>query len=664
MKKILSLLLFFLIYSHLSAQETFKSYGFGAQTIQGLEGQYNYYIRLLPSQQVNGSAILLHIDAPKALNTEKSFVHILINDVPTFSGHFQTDSVNKIVVRVTADEAQKTDFLKVTVRTQLFIGNDVCQDENNPALWLRVLPASSIIWNSNKKYNASSVHLSNTLFSKKAIVYPNNITAGELQAVALVYARLKKYGVDDIQLYTMDQLPDSLTDFIVIGMRNKISAALRPVINREIAKGDGLLYLHKSKIGAGNSRFKQILFLTADDVPGISKALDALLTPGLLGSTFQDELLIKKTYYKKLQKGSRVYLSDLEDGNNIMNGSGTLSHTYSFKTSAFNALPADLNFQFQVKYTGISKNDRGYFNVYLNGVLLNSRQLNEAGTLLVNTTANRYQLKKFNTLKTEFVFYPANGVCSGNFRHFIGQIDAHDSYVELADVLKEKQLSFYSYPDVFQKNGVILVSKDALSPSVKAIADLVNQLNDHYSNEVVYRPVIDFANNAAKYRGKNIILISQRKDVLLSGFKNMPLQYKSDFTIFDDNRNEPIYKLSTQDESVITQVFKDENYPAVLSVTLPAHLQIGAALERTVFDLGEQLNLVSGNTLVNNTTDRLMFNLERNSNNIVYDVSGANQWMALWAKYKLLVLAGVLVLIFLAYLYVRSKVKQSQNIIN
>jgi len=663
MKKIIPLILLLLITTLAFAQNTFSSYGFQNQVIQGLEGQYIYYIRSLPSQQIPGSAVILNFEAPKALNTQKSFIHVLVNDIPVYSGHFQTDSINKLLIRINQAEVQKGDFLKLTVKSQLFIGNDVCQDENNPALWLRILPQSSIIWNTNKKYSLTSINLSNALFSKKAIVYPNNISAGELRAVALAFTRLKKYGIDEISLYPMSQLPDSLKDFIVIGLRHKIPLSLSKLIKRETERGEGLLYLYKDRASEKTFDFKQILFLTANDIPGLSKALDALLTPGLITASFQDHLLIKKTGYKNLIKGNRIYLSDLEEGNNIMNGNGTLSHNYSFKTTAFSEIPANLNLQFEVKYTGISRNDRGYFNVYLNGILLNSRQLNEAGSLLVSTAANRYQLKKFNTLKTEFVFYPANGVCSGNFRRFIGQIVASNSYLEVTDAMKEKQPSFYSYPDVFQKNTAILVSKAALSYSVKAIADLVNQLNDHYSNEVVYRPIIDFSNNAAKYKSDNLILITGRKDSLLNGFSNMPLQYKSNFTIYDGNRNEPIYKLSAPDASIITQVFSDENYPSVLSIALPDENSSSAALEKTIFDMGEQFSVFAGNTLINNTAEHLMFDLERNSNNIVYDRYGNSKWLAIWARYKLLVLAGALVLIFLAYLYVRSKVKQSQTIV-
>ncbi|MFD2580878.1 cellulose biosynthesis cyclic di-GMP-binding regulatory protein BcsB [Pedobacter vanadiisoli] len=645
------------------AQKSFESYGFQSQLIRGTEGQYIYYIRILPNQQLDKSTLIMDFQASKVLNTAKSFIHVLVNDLPALSSNFQTDSTNRIVVPIRKNSKDVSDFLKITVKSQLIIGNDVCQDDNNAGLWLNILPSSTVYWAKNKQYGPSTVNLSNTLFSKKAIVYPNNISASELQTVALTYAKLLRSTTDRIDLYPISQMPQDLDNFIAIGLAHKLKPKFGSKLNISPKKGQGILYLNKETDTTKAGSLRQILFVTAADVAGMSKATDALLTPGILGSTFQDVLTINKAGYKELEKKNRLNLSDLEDNNNLMTGVGSLNHDYRFKTSVFSTLPAALNCQFEIRFSGIGRYDRGYFNVYLNDILLTSRQLNESGTLQVSATANRYQIKKFNVLRTEFVFYPVNGVCQGNFRHFIGQVDASKSYLEVSDNLEEKQLSFYSYPDVFQQGTAILVAKNMLSHAVKSICELVYQLNDHPSNEIVYRPVIDFSNNAAKYKGHNIVLISDRQDQLLHSFQEMPLQYKTDFTIYGEQPGNAIYKLSSPEASAISQIFKDLNYPVVLSVTALPNDAAAGLLENSILDLNEQLNLLSGNTLINSKNSHLVFNLERNSNNIVYQGDGNGRWQTFWLKYKLILLAGVLFLIFLAYLYVRSKVSKSQKIV-
>lgn len=663
MKKLLIFFALFICTISGFAQKSLESYGYQPQLIRGIEGQYIYYIRILPSQQLDKSTLIIDFQASKVLNTTKSFIHILVNDMPAISSNFQTDSINRLVVPIRKSSQSTSDFLKITVKSQLMIGDDICQDDNNAGLWINILPSSTIYWAKNKQYGFSSLNLSNALFSKKAIVYPNDISATELQTVALTYAKLLRSGNDRIDLYPISQMPQDLDNFIAIGLAHKLKSKFGSKLNIVPNKGQGILYLNKEPDTTKPGLLRQILFITAADVAGMSKATDALLTPGILGSSFQDILKVDKAGYKQLEKKSRLNLSDLEDNNNLMTGTGSLNHDYRFKTSVFGTLPAALNCQFEIKFSGIGQKDRGYFNVYLNDILLTSRQLNESGALQVSATVNRYQIKKFNVLRTEFIFYPADGICKGNFRHFIGQIDASKSYIEVADDLQEKQVSFYSYPDIFQQGTAVLVAKNMVSHAVKAICELVYQLNDHPSNEIVYRPTIDFSNNAAKYKGRNIVLITDRKDQLLGNFNEMPLQYKTDFTIYGDQPGEAIYKLSSPEAAAISQIFKDQNYPFVLSVTaLPEDASKGL-LANSILDLNEQLNLLSGNTLINSKDSHLIFNLERNSNNVIYQGDGNGRWQTLWLKYKLLLLAGTLFLLFLAYLYVRSKVNKSQKIV-
>ncbi|TCD07580.1 hypothetical protein EZ449_13640 [Pedobacter frigidisoli] len=664
MKKLYFILSLLLLHCGLFAQKSFKEYGYATQTLRGSDGSYTYYFRVLPNQQIDGSTLSLSVSVPRTLNMAKSFVHVFVNDEPSYSSRFKPDTINKLIIPLTYNKNAKAPFLKLTVKSQLFIGNTPYQEENNPSLWLNILPQSNITWAADQSYGLASVNLSNTTFSKTAIVYPNNISSGELQAVALTYAKLRRSGQRNIKLYAQDAVPSGLSDFIYIGLLHKLKPAYRTMISAKIKSGDGLLYIHKGLIGQSEQNVEQILFMTAIDALGLSKALDAVLTPGILSANFQNQLIIKTSGYKPFEKDDKLFLSDLDDNANQEPGGGSNSHDFNFKTSAFAHIPADLNMELHVKYTGIGKNDRGYFNVYLNNTLITSRQLNESGSLRVAASVNRYQIKKFNTLRTEFVYNTANGLRTGTVSNFVGQVDVKSSFLDVGSNLNEKQISFYSYPDVFQQNAAILVSKDALSSSISAIADLAYQLNDHYSNEVTYRPIIDFSNNANKYTGKNVILLTTRKDSLLTELTHIPLQYSKGFTIYGDNNNEIMYQLSSPDQSTIAQIFEDGRFPAVLSITIPNDGFSKAALQQTVTDMSEQLNQFSGNILISNKKNHQIFNLAQNSNNIKYSGDENGPWISFWTRYKLLFLAGVLFMVFLGYIYVRTKVKHSQTIVN
>ncbi|WP_231426300.1 cellulose biosynthesis cyclic di-GMP-binding regulatory protein BcsB [Pedobacter sp. Leaf250] len=663
MKKIILLLALTVFVNFSFAQNPSKPYNFSEQVLKGLEGQYNYYIRVLPFQQLKGSVILLDMECSKIINKQKSFVHIIIDDQPASSIRISSDSLTKVPITLTK-AVSASGFLKVTVKTQLFIGNDACQDYNNPGLWLKILPSSILRWAPINEPNLSKINLSNTLYSKQAIVYPDEITPGELRAVALCYSKLRKSGIDKIALYSVSKMPDSLLDFMYVGFKSKLGAKLAEKIKGDPVKNKGLLYLNKQAGFFPGQAPQQILFVTGSNIQGLNNAVDALLNQAILASTFQNQLIVDQSTANSFEKQKRLVLANLKSGNNLMVGAGSLSQVYEFKTSAFASIPSELSLKMQIKFTAISKNDRGYFNIYLNDILLSSRQLNESGALQVNTVANRYQIKKFNTLKTEFVFYPVNGVCSGKFQNFIAQVDEERSYVEVNSKLSETQVSFYAYPDIFQTQSTVLISNKFFPTSVRAVSELFAQLNDHYSNDVTYQPMVDFTSKAASYKGDNLIIISDRSEKLLKSFPNMPLTYQNDFTIYGDSKNEVLYKLSSPVSSAITQIFESKDYPFVLSIASPDEQKSESLFENAISDLNEQVNLLSGNTLISNQNGHLVFNLEESSNNIIYEGQGLGRWTILWGEYKLLALSLILVLVFLGYLYVRSKVKSAQKIIS
>ncbi|MCX3263617.1 cellulose biosynthesis cyclic di-GMP-binding regulatory protein BcsB [Pedobacter agri] len=663
MKKIILFFIFTILTIFTYAQKPQQSYNFSEQVIRGLEGQYTYYIRVLPIQRLTGSTLSLDVETSKVINFQKSFIHISIDDQPINSVRIDADSLTRLSI-VLSKAVSSSGFLKVTIKTQLFIGDDPCQDYTNPGLWLKILPSSSLRWATIDKINLSKVNLSNAIYSKQAIVYPDEISPAELRAVAMSYTKLRKSGVDKIALYSVSQMPDSLSDFIFVGLLHKAGPRLSIKIKADAGKQGGLLYLYKQKEYLPGQIPQQILFVTANNIAGLNKATDALINPAILSSTFQDQLIVEKSVHRDFEKENRLILANLQNSHQLMSGIGSLSHVYEFKTSAFATIPSELNLKMQIKFTAMARDDRGYFNIYLNDVLLSSRQLNESGAIEVNATANRYQIKKFNTLKTEFVFYPASGICSGKFENFVGQVDEERSYVDLSDKLTESQRSFYAYPDCFQSQSTILISNKVFHSSIRAVCELFAHLNDHYSNHLTYLPGIDLTSRAASYKGNNLILISDRTEKLLMTFPQMPLAYQNDFTIYGDSKNEILYKLSSPKGSAISQIFETKDYPVVLSIAIPNDRGSEYLFANAIKDLNEQVNLLAGNTLISNQDSHLVFNLETSNNNIVYEGQGLGRWAIFWQKYKLLALSLILLLVFLGYLYVRSKVKNAQKIIS
>ena len=80
-----------------------------------------------------------------------------------------------------------------------------------------------------------------------------------------------------------------------------------------------------------------------------------------------------------------------------MSGIGSLTNVYSFKNSDFSFTPKEVEIHFVANYSSLTPGDRGYFNIYLNGMLISSERLDASGKLNTSVTINRYQHHKYNT---------------------------------------------------------------------------------------------------------------------------------------------------------------------------------------------------------------------------------------------------------------------------
>jgi len=98
MKKIILFFIFTILTIFTYAQKPQQSYNFSEQVIRGLEGQYTYYIRVLPIQRLTGSTLSLDVETSKVINFQKSFIHISIDDQPINSVRIDADSLTRLSI--------------------------------------------------------------------------------------------------------------------------------------------------------------------------------------------------------------------------------------------------------------------------------------------------------------------------------------------------------------------------------------------------------------------------------------------------------------------------------------------------------------------------------------------------------------------------------------
>jgi len=668
---------------------SFKSLGHEDAAIYGMSGASSVYVKISPLVEIEGSKLVLYFEPSQALIKEHSFINIILNDKPVYSGRLTADSVNKVSITLTKQNLSPDRFLKIQVKTLLTVSDDICKDLDNPAMWLKVKDYSYLSLLKNKNANESDINISNCFDTKRAIVYPAEPSLNDLKAVAWAYSRLKKSQSKNILMFQAGQVPDSIRNYIEVGNMATLPDDKKSLIKVTPQSGEGILYLAKSTSMANDTITQmvnvrgqmvaqksvshetlptEILLVSGGDDAGYDKAITALGNINILNSSFGDYLIINKaenTLLKTIDVNrSRVTLKQVGGSSDFLSGIGSLKSAYTFKNSDFNFTPKEVEIRFIGSYSGLSAGDRGYFNIYLNGLLISSEKLDASGKLNTSVTINRYQHHKYNTLESEFRFFPTNGECKNSFINFFGEVDADKSYLESKNPFISSDLSFYQYPEAFNSGTTkIIVSKSVAKYAAGALGEIVYELN----NNINANNFPEFAYSDGFPEGdlkkSNIIALLDKQDPLMGKFQNAPIHFEQNFRVYNTDSNKPIYSLSDTVSTGLAQIFYGPSNNATLILMATGAHQSDAFLAASK-SITEQLSTLSSNVCITDAnSNKYLFNINKSSDNLEY-VETKSALTVFWDRYNLYILLGILILILLSFLYVRSRVQRSQEIYN
>ena len=662
---------------------SFKTYGHEDEVIYGMSGVSSFYFKMDPLVEMNSSKLVLYFEPSQALIKNLSYVNIVIADKPVYSGRMTQDSVQRLVIPLNRNYVTDNGFLKVQVKTLLTITDNKCKDLDNPAMWIKVRNNSYLSLVKSTKDFSNHVNISNSFESKTAIVYPSNPSLHDLKAVAWAYNKIKRsLAVSDLHVYAADRLPDSIKNYVMVGNLDQLPADKRRLISVTPGGGQGLIYLYKgprdtsgmryrtiSNISAARQAFStnEILFVTGTDDAGYEKAITALGNYNVLNSAFGNYLVINTAENDRAknlnQQRTRLTFRDVGGVSNFMSGIGSLRSVYNFKNSDFSFTPKEVEMHFVGTYSGMSANDRGFFNIYLNGMLISSEKLNESGKLNTSVVVNRYQHRKYNSLTTEFRFYPANGNCENSFLNFFGEMDVDKSYLESRNPFVNNTLSFYQYPEAFNEgNTKIVVSKNYVKYAAGAVGEVIYELNNNlnsnnfpefaYSNEVT-------ESDLKKY---NVVALLDKDDQLMSKFPDAPIKFDHAFRLYSNEDNKVVYSLSDSVSNGLAQIFYGRGSNNAILVLTATGKELSGAFLSASKAITEQLSTLTSNVCVADlNNNKYLFNIDKTTDNVEY--TDAKSGLArFWENYNLYVLLGVLVLILLAFLFVRSRVQRSQDV--
>ncbi|QQL48560.1 cellulose biosynthesis cyclic di-GMP-binding regulatory protein BcsB [Mucilaginibacter ginkgonis] len=674
MRRVLRLLLLIVLISNLcyaqQTVQTFKSLGHNDYDITGMSGAVTYNLRMPPQAEINGARLTINFKPSQALLKDRSYINLLINGKQNYSGSLTADSLQAITATLSkADLSADHKTLKVEIRTLLSLSGDKCKDIDNPALWIKIKNTSSLAYNFSGSNFTNGVNIANSYDSKHVIVFPAKPSIHDLKASAWMYARLKDAGVRDIKVYQADQLPDSVTDYVMVGTLGQLPADKRALIKTNIGTTQGMLYLAKSMVNITDATGthqvpQQILFITGGDDVGYEKVITTLSNSSMLNSAYGQFLIVNtasNSFFKRTDEDrAKLTLRQVGGLPNYQSGVGTAKSIFSFKNADFSATPRDIRIHLAGNYSPIKPDERGFCNIYLNGVLKQTEKLDGTGKLNIAFTVDRFQHLKYNDLVAEFKFYPAGNNCDKNFSSFFSEIDVDKSYLEAKNSMYGNEVNFYQYPEVFNSGTTcIVVSRDYANYAVPAMGEILSALNGNNAYNFPFFVYADqFLSDESNLDKYNIIGLVSRKDQLMGEFPDAPVRFDNKYRLYNNKNNQVVYIVSDTVSTGLGQIFKARNDNACLFLSV-AGKNVEASLLSIAKAITDQSGIASNNVCIADMYgNKHQFNINSVSEQSAF-MNTKNAILVFWEDYTAYILGALLVLILGGFFFIRSRVKKN-----
>ena len=670
-KFLLSALLLIIIGATSAQQRSFESMGYDDVAIQGITGSVSYFLKIKPDDNVNQSKLVLHISASQVLNPNNSFVIVSLKDIPVETRRLQvspTDTLFTIEVPLNESYLQPDGrFIKLKISAKMSIGDEYCKDVDNPAVWISIKSSSFI--NPASQVNFSYQRSLKEWIQEFSSVYsPTSSDLDDLAAGGLVYTILKQ-STTNKKVYTgIYNQQDSLPQGVLTGIADKLPYAVRQVIP-SMAKGQGLISLARVTTATG---YRTLMVVTGADAEGYRKAINALSSNRRLSSAFSEKLLIEEAVpsYAAVDNQSPLItsLESLGGTPGLLEGIGSLRSKFVFSLTEFNAIPNKLTFHLESFFSVLKPDDRGFLNIYLNQNLVYNANLMNRSNFIEDIDLKPYMLSKFNTLEVEYRFHPGTNICKDGFSNFFAFVNTKTSTLTFSGEKENRFYSFFNFPAEFRKVPTKIIISPALYKSniSSSIGELFYQLNAPFNanyNKLIVPPL--YASDKISeddLKGFNIIALVNKTDPFVKKFSQLPMQFTKDFLLYKDKDGKTEYSLNDFSNSGVAQIFRERGSTILLVTATGGDSTDKVAFESVIKNFSTQLTEIESNVCVaqSNGKSNYFFKLPE-GNDLVSYTGDQNNFAIFWEKFKWIILIGLLVLVVLAFFFVRSKVKESQE---
>jgi len=645
---------------------TMEDMGYRNESIRGIAGAVNFFLKLNPNDDVNNMRLVLKIKPSQVLNRDLSAVTVSLRDEPIYTSRiFATgvDSIMTIIIDLNKRFVQPDGrFIKLRVDAKMCMTDEYCKDVDNPAVWMTVRNSTYLEVKKQEKINFTQ-SLKETILQYDKITTPANSDLDDLVAGGVLFSLLKQKEVLK-ELYTSNyNTTDTMTGTIVTGVYDKIPNFLKPFLP-ELKAGQGCIYNVQP---FGDNRY--VMVVTGKDQEGYKKAINTLTNYKILNASFSYRMVIESgppNLFKTNPLPVVFSLEDLGATPKLMEGVGSLKTNYAFSLADYNAIPKKLTFHLESMITLLREEDRGYVNVYLNDNLVFSSDLHERTSFSGDIELKPYLLTKNNSLVVEYRFHPAGSICKTGFTNYYAFIDPKTSNLVFSGEKQNEFYNFFNYPGEFRKKALKFIVSPSIMPHLaSSMGELIYQLNTTtIEQNFISIPEMMTTEKAttADLKDCNAVLLIQRNDPFVKNFSSdMPIQFSKDFQLYKNMSGATTFSINDFSNSGIAQIFRHQA-STVLMITSLQDTIISDAFEGVIKSFGSQYSAIESNVCIASSkgTSNFFFKVPENSGIVTY--RGDKNYLAIfWNNYRFFILAGALLLLIGTFIFVRKRVKKSQE---
>ncbi|WP_147677348.1 cellulose biosynthesis cyclic di-GMP-binding regulatory protein BcsB [Algibacter pacificus] len=651
----------------------FSTYDYGDEiTINGAKGMQDIYIPVDEDIDILNSFINLEVMCSSVIDFNKSHLSILLADTP-IETRFLKNQNQLINFKIPLKEKYiVSGFIKLTVKTNLRIGNDICEIYSEGGFWVKLTENSFFSYNIlPTKKTLIKKTISFTIPDIKHIVLSKKNDLEDIEYASYIKFYLKRvYGLDTKIKSTTD-FDNAVLDRAIILMpfdklSKKITDKLPAIKNKDV----GLVSVYRDQYQDStlvDIQTGQNIVVTGKTKLGFSKAAHFLLQKQLLNSSFVDYVFVneqsKLLDIPKRKDYEPIYFKELGAQNRVLQGVGYLQSNIAMPRSNFGSNVKKIEVKINGKYRPLAEGEQGYFNLYFNDNFLSSYKLNTTGELNFDFDFDDIVMQQDNNFKYEFYFVPKGGLCNTAAANFYGQIDIVNSYFKPVGYETSSSLSFFRFPENFQSKPITiytdLEAEHKLISSISELIDIINPGETGLSG-FIYPPIknaklTDIQTDLVSSK----IIISTNSDKFSDFFGESPfIKFKNNEVAYKSEEINPFFNVEYEKNLGFNQLFYHKDTPIML-VNIPKDYNESTLLS-LISNIREQTISDTGNVIVSNNDNANFFDLR-----LLNDDHDKNQLSYLlddfWVKYRLFIVCVLLILGILILVFIFQKSKESKE---